>query len=538
MTQKRDDDAGDNTEELLEVAQEQQLMGRADTLVAGLWNTAQMVIPLVGTTIVSIAIGRILGPTELGEQSWISYIDGLMAAILVQTLVRAGIQTMATARGANETLTYEAMNRWVMWGQIAGGTIAALVLLVFAAFSEFKLAWLLVSATAAVNAIGWAYSVRIIAGDGWAPVAKRRLITQILAQAIAVVAVVVGFGIAGVFAANLVAAAILTVMIWRIAEPASGPMFPKIPRQLVHIWGLYLVTELLVQVVARRIEFFFLAAFSTKDQLAMYSIPYMVITSVTMIPHSMVTAVLPSMASQAGAGKGDVVDRHLSPAIRVIAMMSVPLAAGIAVLGPRLVTTLYGQDFKEAGYLVSWMALLVLFIPVFDLLNVYWGGYGRLGIPIVAVAIGGVLDVALAFALVEPYGAFGATIANVSGQGLAAIVLIVVTRRKLPSLNMAWGKYAAIVLVSLFAAACGWYIQEQLDGVLGWLLALVVMLAVLAAYGLTAGFTTDSDAGWLQDSVPAKLQPALRLYCGRAGRATATPDTTPDDGPTNDQPNE
>ena len=36
----------------------------------------------------------------------------------------------------------------------------------------------------------------------------------------------------------------------------------------------------------------------------MYSIPYMVVTSVIMIPDSMMTAILPSLASQAGAGRG------------------------------------------------------------------------------------------------------------------------------------------------------------------------------------------------------------------------------------------
>ena len=58
------------------------------------------------------------------------------------------------------------------------------------------------------------------------------------------------------------------------------------------------------------------------------------------------------------------VNRHLTPAVRVAAMVALPLTAGIAVLGPRLVTMLYGQDFAEAGRLVSWMALLVIFVPV------------------------------------------------------------------------------------------------------------------------------------------------------------------------------
>jgi len=106
-----------------------EMLGRSGTLIAGLWNSAQMVVPLIGTLLVSVVIGRFLGADELGEQSWISYLAALLMTLIVQTLVRAGIQTMATARGANDEATFQAISRWMMWGQIAGGALAALILL-------------------------------------------------------------------------------------------------------------------------------------------------------------------------------------------------------------------------------------------------------------------------------------------------------------------------------------------------------------------------------------------------------------------------
>lgn len=492
-----------------------EMMGRSGTLIAGFWNSAQMVIPLIGTLLVSVVIGRILGADELGEQSWISYLAALLMTLIVQTLVRAGIQTMATARGANDEITFQAISRWMMWGQIAGGAIAALILLGFGYFSDYKAAWVLVSATAAVNAIGWALSVRVIADRGWAPVAKRRLITQMLAQGVAVVLVIAGFGITGVFAANAVAAAILVVLVWRISTKATGPYFPRIPPQLIRLGGMYLVTELLVQVVSKRIEFLFLGTMSTRDELAMYSIAFMVVASVTMIPDSMVTAVLPSLASRAGAGMGAIVDNHLGPAIRVSAQISVPLAAGVAVLGPQLITMLYGESFEQAGTLTSWMSVLILFVPVFDLTSTYWGGYGRLGIPLVAIAIGGVLDVILAVTLIGPYGAFGATIANVGGQALAAAILIGITIRRLPSLSMTWGRYVGVIAATAVASLGGWLIQTQVTGVFGWIAALLAMGILLALFGTVSGFMSASDGVWLSESFPSKLRPALKVLVGR-----------------------
>lgn len=494
---------------------EEELSGRAGALVAGMWSTAMMVVPLAATLALSVVIGRFLGPDALGEQNWISYVNALFAALLIQTLVRAGIQTLSTARGADDSGEYANLARWIMLFQIAGGTVSALVLAAFSFFSDYQAAWLFASATAAVNAIGWSFSVRIIAEQGWAAVAKRRLVTQLLAQAAAVVLVVAGFGIAGVFAASLVAAVVLLVLLVPIS-PGLGPARRgRLPRQLVRIWGLYVTTELLSQVVTQRIEFVFLAWLSTKDQLAMYSIPYMVVGTVTLIPESAATSLLPALAARAGAGKQHVVDAHLPPAVRVIALVSVPLAAGVAVLGPRLIVLAYGSQFEQAGSLVSIMALLILLVPVFDLLNIYWGGFGRLGLPLLAVSIGGAVDVALALALIPGWAALGATIANVVGQGLCAVVLIMLTRRRLPTLTMAWGRYAVVVAASALAAAAGWGIQHAVAGLVGWLLALAVMGALLAGFGATVGFTTKADAQWLKGAIPARLLPFLKILSGR-----------------------
>ena len=254
---------------------------------------------------------------------------------------------------------------------------------------------------------------------------------------------------------------------------------------------------------------------STRDELAMYSIAFMVVTSVTMIPDSMVTAVLPSLATRAGAGMGAIVDNHLGPAIRVSAQISVPLAAGVAVLGPRLITMLYGESFEQAGTLTSLMAVLILFVPVFDLTSTYWGGYGRLGIPLVAVAIGGVLDLILAATLVGPYGALGATIANVGGQALAASILIVITIRRLPSLSMTWGRYVGVLATTAVVSVGGWLVQTQVPGVFGWVAALLAMGSLLALFGAVSGFMSVPDAVWLSESIPSKLRPVLRILVGR-----------------------
>ena len=124
---------------------------------------------------------------------------------------------------------------------------------------------------------------------------------MMLAQGVAVVLVIAGFGITGVFAANAVAAAILVALVWRISTKGHRPAFPPIPPQLIR--GRNVSSDRAARaggLQAHRV--LFLGTMSTRDELAMYSIAFMVVTSVTMIPDSMVTAVLPSLATRAGAG--------------------------------------------------------------------------------------------------------------------------------------------------------------------------------------------------------------------------------------------
>jgi len=161
------------------------------------------------------------------------------------------------------------------------------------------------------------------------------------------------------------------------------------------------------------------------------------------------------------------------------------------------------------------MAVLILLVPVFDLTSTYWGGYGRLGIPLVAVAIGGVLDLILAATLVGPYGALGATIANVGGQALAASILIVITIRRLPSLSMTWGRYVGVLATTAVVSVGGWLVQTQVPGVFGWVAALLAMGSLLALFGAVSGFMSVPDAVWLSESIPSKLRPVLRILVGR-----------------------
>lgn len=490
------------------------LTGRRGALVGGLWNAAQLVVPLVGTTLLSVVLGRVLGADLLGVQSLISYSEAMLAGVLVMSLNTAGIQMMSSALGARDDARAASYGWWVMAGQWANGLISAVVLLVAGLASAHQLAWILASLTAVVNAIGWGYASRAIAESGeWSSVARWRLITQMLAQVLATVAVLLGAGLTAVFAANLISAALLTVALRPLARPL-GRRSRGLPRDLARLWSLFLVRAVLLQVVAQRIEFLFLAAYSTPDQIAMYSIPFMVVTSAVMVPTSIITAGMPAMAARESAGQGKEVAEHLGFAVRVTFGASIPLTFALAVLGPRLITVLYGAEYAEAGLLLAWMSPLVLVLPAAAVVETYWNGLAALRLPIGTAVIAAVLDLIFCFVLIPRYEALGAAWANLIGQGVGALALLVATRRLRSTIHLPWARLITTTLAMAALAGLTLWVVMSLPGLPGLIAGSVVAALGGAAFGRWIGYVGKQEGQWLHDVVPVRLQPGVPFFAG------------------------
>ncbi len=483
--------------------------GRRTALVGGLWNAAQMVLPLVGTTVLSIVLGRVLGPDLLGEQSFISYTEALLAGVLVMSLQKASLQVMSSSLGAGDTSSANNYAWWSMAGQLANGVVSAVILVAVGVRSDYPLAWVLAALTSLVNAIGWGYATRVIADTGsWTAVASRRLWTQMIGQLVAAIAVVLGAGLNAVFAANLLSAVILLSLI-RPLVPRERSRARNWPREMGRLWGLFTARSVLVQVVAQRVEFLFLAAYSTPDQIAMYSIPFMVVSAVVLIPTSIISAAMPAMAAHEGAGNSDEVVEHLGSAVRVTVGASIPLALGLAALGPSLVVLLYGADYHEAGQLLAWLSPLVLVLPAAVVCETYWYGIAALRIPLITAGVGAVVDLILCFALIPRFDALGAAWANLGGQGVGAILLLVATHRRRPSVTIAWSRTVVTFLVMTLVAVAAWGATLLLPPILGLVVGTAIGVAGCLMFGRTIGFIGYDESQWLADTLPHRLRGVL-----------------------------
>lgn len=482
---------------------------RQSVFRAGLWLSASGLFPVVTTAALSVVIARVLGPEDLGEQSLIAYVGSLAFGLLVASLVDAGIRTLAAARGAGDLADADRLTRWIGAGLLLGSVVAASIVAMVGLLRPDALPWLLLAATMLVDARGWSKATDVIAHRGWGPVSARRLPAQLGGQLAGIAAVFLGWGIAGVFGAGLVASVLLLVSLVRLAGPRRRVPWGPFPKALLRMWGLFALAQAITQVVGARIEFIFLDVFSDTVEVAMYSVAFMVVTTVALIPASMVGAAMPGLAAMSGAGRLDDVRASVARGTRVVAVTALPITAAVASLGPSLVLLVYGSEFREAAEIVPLMSTILVVAPISSVSVAYWTGRGMLRAMLITSAVGGALDIVVALSLIPSFGAWGATVANVVGQVIAAGALGVVTWRECGRFPLAFGGWLRMAVLSAVSAAAAWFAVETIPGWVGLVVGAAVLSVVLAAGALAMRVLTPGDARWAASATPQRMRPMI-----------------------------
>lgn len=492
---------------------------RKVALAGGLWLAASQFIPFFATAVLSVVAGRLLGAERLGTQSLIAFSETLVSAIIVQTLTTAAIRTIAAAHGRGSDQDLAAMNWWVVRAHLVLGVVAAGLLGGFAALrADGEFSWWLVVGSVLANAAGWAYGAVAVGNHGWGRVGRVRLVSQLGAAVLAIGALLAGGGIEWIFLANILASLWVA---WVIRKEARGLGYTRASRPLPGFWNLYLLLglgEVIAQVVVRRSEFFILDRFSTESEIAMYSIAFMLVAVATSIPQSLGSSVMPEVARSAGAGDYEGLNFHLGRALRVTALFSLPLAGAMIAVGPDLVSLVYGEDYRRAGYLTAFAAVGVLTLPVLSLCQEYWSGRGQLKPVLLAGAAAAVVDIVVALALIPSHGAAGAVTAKLCGQFALGAMLVTHTWREHDHPRILTPNWLIMASVTGVAGAASWFLSHGLGTLLACLVAGVTYLAVLLVGMIAARPLHYGDAAWLAGVLPASAHPALMRFARSTGR--------------------
>ncbi len=552
-----------------QVASEPVAPGRGAVLRGGLWSAASQLVPALGTAVLSVAAGRLLGSGPLGQQSLIAYVNSAITSVFVISLNTALLQVGGGLQGVGASGRLRHLTRWAVGAHAAVGVGVALIMLVSGeVVGHYRLAWAVIGAVSILDALVDGLAVRMILSEGWAPIGRLRLLFQMLGPLFGIGFLLAGLGVTGIFLGDGAAALGLLIAVTRrfrrlppellaapvggagvaveaASEPARrrrpigrydyrplpGPRrFSPVaaPSPVLRMVLLFAVGALITQVVSKRVEFVVLSAFSGDRAVGQYSVAFMAVSLLSMVPLGVATAAMPLIA--AATGRGEIADthRHLRYALRIGTAVTIPVAGLLAALGPSVVEFVYGSQYATAARLVPFASGALLFAVIIGVCEQFWSGQGRLGVVLGTGALAGVVDIGLALILVPHLGPTGAVAANVSGQATLALGLLMITVRRTGAvgwrlrglasavLSGAAG-IAAVLLVRAAVFAVGPSGLEVRSGLVVVIGSAAGLAAVACVVRLARLFDVD-EAAWIGGMLPARLH---RVVAGisQAGHA-------------------
>jgi O-antigen/teichoic acid export membrane protein len=502
--------------------------GRRTIVTGGLWAAASQLLPTIGVTVLGVIAARLLGADALGRQSLIAYCNSALGMTLQGGLTRACLRTMGYLQGSGDEEGLRRFTRWTTRAHVFAGT------LVFGTMTLAGLAqghdlpsWMLIGAVSIIDAAVMGVAIRVLLREGWAPLAKIRLVVGLLGPPIGIAAVLAGSGIIGIFAGDAVAAFLMMVVVFSRyrgvgldgEQPGTRTRVGfRPPQPIARLWLLFSTNELIAQVVTKRVEFIVLTVLSTDRQVGMYSIAFMVVNLISMVPNMVAGAALPVIATADGAGSMEAATRHVKHALRLGTLISLPLTGLVAACGPPMILFVYGHQYLEAARLVPLAGLVLLASVPTGLTEQFWAGQGRVRVIIVCGLIAAVVDIGLAIGLVPVIDAGGAVVANIAGQAALSAGLLLYTARKTGPVGWHWRNLAAMAVASAAGAGVGHALAGAVtrglgEGALQQLLAAVTAgvsgTVVLVAVCVVVKVLTPEDVRWLDPLLPGPARKAL-----------------------------
>jgi glycosyltransferase involved in cell wall biosynthesis/O-antigen/teichoic acid export membrane protein len=494
----------------------------ASVVSGGLWNTLSQALPQGFALIISVAAARFLGPDGMGRQSFIAFTMISITQVISEGLKESLMRSVGEALGADRPGAVRGLVRWalpiLLFGGLAGGLVLAAAGLLGAGPTA---AWLLAGVECAlVTAQGVPWAV-LTGGQKWRQASTVGLLTTMVGVPVTVGVLAAGGGIVGMFAVEAVTAGVALIAIAVLARRALRAFPPRIEpaldlrRRTTRYAMLATLMTLATFVVWQRSEFFFLRAYSTDRQIAFYSIAFAAANGLALLPGALAGTLSPAFATLYGARHHERIRSGYWRAQRLLPILSLPLLAGFAALGPALIRLVYGSSYGPSGPVLLILLSLFPLIPLLGVANSLLIGLGALRVALVWEVVGGAVTIGLNFLLVPAHAAVGAAIADIGGQLVVVIPILIYAGTLAGPPALDGRAVARTVIASAPAGVAAWAVDSWLGGVAGLLAGSLVGLAVFLALAALLLVVPLRDRGWVHHVVSSRLN-------GRTGRLAGT----------------
>jgi O-antigen/teichoic acid export membrane protein len=485
-------------------------------LRGGAWYTASYAVPQLYAAITSIIAARFLGKADFGQQSFIALNSILIATLLSSSMFLAVMRHVGETVGAGRPQVLRSLLGWA-WkvNGVAAAAAAAILVGLALAGAQPPGAWALAGFVSALTILHTVPTAVLVGLQRIRQASTVGLTTGFFSTIATALVLWAGGGITGMFAVELVACIANLAWTGTLARRALGPGDPgaaaearALQRRVARFALIAAVGVLLEQIVASRVEFYFLKAFSTTDQIALYTIAFSAVVALRLVPSALGATVAPAFATLFGAEQHDRIGSGFRRGFRLLFVVTLPLAAVAFALGPALVDVVYGVQYTGVAEPLRIMLLVFPLVAVSSLSGAHLAALGRVRWTVVANAIAATVDIGLALLFVPVFDAGGAALANAGGQATYTVAMLAVSFRVIGPGN--WRLWSLIP--SLFASALGgvvgWTAFEATKGIssaIGVATGIVVFALCYSAAAVALGVLTADDSRWLESAVGGRL---------------------------------
>jgi O-antigen/teichoic acid export membrane protein len=486
-------------------------------LHAGAWATASRFLPQIYSLLISIVAARVLGPADMGRQSLIAFaaIFGTAAATLgVPTAV---MRFVGERVGAGEADTVRPLVRTV-WGVegVAAAIAASVLIAIGLNGGEPKAAWILVGLTCAFGVLQKVPTSVLIGLQRWREASAVTMVMGGVAMVLTIAVLAAGAGVTGMIAVGT--ATTLVILIWttwrmrtRLLELHARPQrSSELHRR---VWRYAAIASLgtpLTLIVWFRSEFFFLAHYSTDEQIAFYSIAFSAYTMLAIFPQSLANAIAPAFATLFGADASERIRAGFGRSIRLLLTATLPLTAAAAALGPETLRVVYGDAYSDTK---TPLLIMLALLPVVPLLHVSMSllvGLARQWLPLAVGTVAAAVNIGLDVLLIPDHAAVGAACANVAAQVTASVPMIVYAVRTVGGIRWEWAALLRAFFVALGSGLAAAGVLAVVDGATGVVVGVAAWAVALLILGRMLPILSPQDAGWLDGVLGDRLGPIAR----------------------------
>lgn len=477
------------------------------------WAVGSRLVPQLYVLALSVAAARFLSPDEFGRQSFIAFAAVSATLMLTGGIPPTIVRFAARSAGEGRAGRILALVRWAWRIEIVAATLGGVGLtLVGILGASPATAWIIAGLGCAAGVIQALPSSILLALRLWREAALAGLVTGGLAVPLTIGVLAAGGGITGMFAVETAGAIANLIWVQRLARRALAQVtteiepFHEIRSEVYGYAKIMSFAIFLNLVVWQRSEFVFLNWYSTDFQIAVYSIPFALVTGLGRLPDAVNKVTTPLVATLQGAGDSHRIGPGLSRAVRLLILVSLPLTALILALGPAAISLLYGDQYSDAGPVLLVLVAAFPMAPLMGLCTAVLFGIGKLRLFMACNALAAAANIGLDFMFIPSLDAVGAALATVCAQIIAGLPLFFFVSRLFGPIEWHPRLSMGVLLSSAAAAGGGRAVLELTDGAPGFFLAAAVSLACLLVAARVLGVMTEGDVDWLTEATGARTR--------------------------------